>query len=252
MDSKVTEVSNVIQKACGMVDGFAKSKGLIITAMQKSEMPKWIETDEIRLKEILVEFLRATVKLTHFGTVALISKVVHKTQNPRLKFQVTGTNLNLTDAVINSTLDPPPKITLGRKQPRISLLNSKNLIELFGGELKIRSKPGKASISFTMPLTVHLVPFASYSLASKAARPRPAYYFSSNRPGSFKCAKLPLCKNPAGRLKPDEPVRRERLLEQIKSGEQNGARRKHGDLCGRTKGSAALLPIFLHYSHKWR
>lgn len=136
-----------------MVEGFAQSKGLTLTVHHKTEFPRLIETDEARLKEILIELLGCGIKLTHYGTVTLVTKT---TNNDQIKWSITGTGLNLSEATVSSTLDILVTNQRDKRKPRICLFVAKPLIEAFGGTFKVRSKSGRLSyIGFTLPVTVH-------------------------------------------------------------------------------------------------
>ncbi len=119
-------------------------------------MYKFMDTDEIRLRQVLVELLGCCIKLTHYGSVVLSTQIKQKSGKDFLKFAITGTGLDLSDTLVSSALDAPIRGAKDKRQPRISLFTSKRLVETFGGTFKVRSKPGKVSlIGFTIPLKVH-------------------------------------------------------------------------------------------------
>lgn len=150
-------LNDVISQSFAMVSEFAKSKGLMLSVSHRDELPRWIESDDIRLKGILVELLSSIIRLTHYGNVSVTTKLKTKqisNTNPQdwIKWYITGTGLNLTDAIVCSQFDPPSAHIQDRKKTSIMLFISKNLIDAFGGKLRVKSKDTKGSyLSFSIP-----------------------------------------------------------------------------------------------------
>lgn len=152
MEKRKVDIRTVIQDSVALSKSFAKLKGITIEVNSKPSVPAVIETDEKRLKEIIVQHLRCMTKLTHHGKVCLKVKLMKRERKDWLKFTTTSCSTSLSDEGINNLLLEPITSFGIDRQLRISLFTSKKLIESFGGEFIIKSKEHGSSFVFILPI----------------------------------------------------------------------------------------------------
>ncbi|SDT84797.1 response regulator [Desulfobacula phenolica] len=140
----------------------AKAKGIEFKLDLKQNLPKTITTDELKLNQIIRNLMGNAVKFTEKGSVALIIS----RPDPDVKFDAKDRDRKKTIAIC--VADTGPGIPHGQLQlifeafkqvdgtisrryggTGLGLSISRELAILIGGELKVRSTPGKGSF-FTL------------------------------------------------------------------------------------------------------
>jgi two-component system sensor histidine kinase/response regulator len=135
----------------------ADQKGLELLFEYKSHLPQYIETDVRRLRQILVNLLGNAIKYTEKGRVTLriaFKEGMETTPGAtpsflsRLEFEVEDTGIGMAPEDTQRIFEPFVQLDAGRT-PRdgtgLGLTLSRNLVELLGGEIIIRSQVGKGS-----------------------------------------------------------------------------------------------------------
>eukprot|EP00826_Nyctotherus_ovalis_P064156 TRINITY_DN9405_c0_g7_i1.p1 TRINITY_DN9405_c0_g7~~TRINITY_DN9405_c0_g7_i1.p1 ORF type:complete len:266 (-),score=48.38 TRINITY_DN9405_c0_g7_i1:97-894(-) len=155
--TNLVTVKEIVQESFELVNELAKSKGLALSVSSEGEIPEAITTDKQRLKLILTELLECTVRLVHRGNVTLIVKPKEVRGITLLKWKITGTGLDLSNAVVTNLLDSSAQHSevslLDKRSPCINLFVSKKLIEAFNGFFKVKAKSRKGSyICFSTPV----------------------------------------------------------------------------------------------------
>nr|WP_242018435.1 cache domain-containing protein [Pseudanabaena sp. FACHB-1998] len=161
----------------------ANSKSLQLTFKRSRETPQWINTDEGKLRQILINLLSNAIKFTNVGSITLSVEVL----DPRDSFLELANLENLA----NNDLEPPPmdspiflrlaiadtgdgipshlleKIFEAFEQTDIGKLASegtglglpisRKFAELLGGAITVTSKLGNGSV-FRLLLPIHIPP----------------------------------------------------------------------------------------------
>lgn len=150
MDVSVAEVEaeTIARK---LVRGFevqAKSKGLLISA-EVSRDAGVLHTDEVRLEQILRNFLSNAVKFTEQGKVTLSVKA----QGDKIAFAVKDTGIGIAATEQDNVFEAFRQAdgTISRKYggTGLGLSISRELADLLGGTITLESMPGKGS-TFTL------------------------------------------------------------------------------------------------------
>jgi len=128
----------------------AENKNIQLQASIGNEIPKIINGDTLRLKQILLNLINNAIKFTEKGTVSL--KINSKTlddKNVAIQFEICDTGIGIADNQINNIFkryaqannqlnDNIPSSGLG-------LTIVKNLVELQGGKIEVKSKVGSGT-----------------------------------------------------------------------------------------------------------
>ncbi|OPX54263.1 PAS domain S-box-containing protein [Oceanospirillum multiglobuliferum] len=121
-------------------------------------IPKLLNGDILRLRQILTNLASNAVKFTHKGQVK-ISVYCHDLNSDQinLQFIVQDTGIGISEAQQQQLFSPfmqaDRSITRTYGGTGLGLAISKQLVELLGGQLSMESEPGKGSrFSFEVPL----------------------------------------------------------------------------------------------------
>jgi len=139
----------------GIVDEFqlrAAHGKLRFTHEIHGVLPQWIETDPLRLRQVLYNLLVNAMKFTAQGEVALRVYVNPK----RLRFEVKDTGKGIAKEDLPSVFKPFYQATntnVTGQGVGLGLYISKQIVELLGGEITVASELDRGStFSFEIPL----------------------------------------------------------------------------------------------------
>lgn len=140
--------------ALGVLALKAEEKHLRLTLHVASNVPSKVTGDPWRLRQILVNLLGNAVKFTHSGSVQLI---VWKGPESTIGFHVIDTGIGIApdklDAIFDAFRQANASTTRQYGGTGLGLSISRHLAQLMGGDLNVRSTPGKgASFTLTLPL----------------------------------------------------------------------------------------------------
>ncbi|NLX99978.1 MAG: PAS domain S-box protein [Rhodopirellula sp.] len=128
----------------------AQAKNLPLVVEYAGPMPRQIETDPVRLRQILINLVGNAVKFTEVGSVRLIVRFQPAGDHPaEMHFDVVDTGIGMTRANIDTLFRPFTQgdTSTSRKfgGSGLGLAISKRLAELLGGDVAVTSAPGKGS-----------------------------------------------------------------------------------------------------------
>jgi signal transduction histidine kinase/ActR/RegA family two-component response regulator len=157
VESLVGSPMQIVRDVIEMVRPSAEAKYLKLDVQMKAPVPRMIRTDPMRLRQSLLNLVGNAIKFTQEGGVTVIVSMATPTYaaDPILQIDVidTGVGINeeqqkqLFKAFLQSDATTTPK--LGGTGLGLSI--AKEMAKLLGGDLTVRSSPGKGSI-FTFSL----------------------------------------------------------------------------------------------------
>ncbi len=119
----------------------AQQKGIFLSYEIVYSLPKFVRTDEKRLRQILLNLLSNAIKFTDQGIVRF--KVIY--YEGIIRFEIEDTGIGISKQNGDKTKQ------LGGTGLELSI--SKQLVELIGGKLQVKSIPNKGSLFwFEIPL----------------------------------------------------------------------------------------------------
>ena len=134
------------------------------------QLPKYISADYTRLKQVLVNLVGNAIKFTAAGGcfVLLLKGKNISESNYQIDFSVIDTGVGIPETSLESLFNPfiqaDGSITRNFGGTGLGLSICKNLIDLMGGEIKVKSREGIGSV-FTFNLLVEEPNFSQESLA---------------------------------------------------------------------------------------
>ncbi|MCU0544210.1 MAG: AAA family ATPase [Oscillatoriaceae cyanobacterium Prado104] len=139
----------------------ANQKGIAFNCKFQSSMPRAIAADEKKLRQILINLIGNAVKFTETGGVTF--KILatncptggdeHEAATPkvRIRFQIEDTGIGIAADELSKIFSPFEQVGNTRSQTEgtgLGLAISRQLVEIMGGEVKVKSVLGRGSIFY--------------------------------------------------------------------------------------------------------
>ncbi len=164
---------HIIADIVSLMNVRAEEKKLELEIAFESELPKLIETDGKRLRQILLNLVGNAIKFTPDGKVRLIARYDH--DKNLLAMAVEDTGIGIDSAKLDNLFEPftqaDGSITRTFGGTGLGLTISHRLAEVLGGKIEVESTPGQGS-TFTLvidPGQIDDVEFAIPSSVQKAS-----------------------------------------------------------------------------------
>jgi len=138
----------------------ASGKGLDYECTVSSEIDEAYIGDEMKLQQILVNLLSNAVKFTQKGKVSLdIEQIGRVSNQAKVRFIVNDTGIGMSDMFMQKLFQPFEQADSTTTTPfggtGLGLAITKNLVELMGGMIRVRSILGVGTeFTVDLPLTV--------------------------------------------------------------------------------------------------
>ena len=138
----------------------AEDKGLELLFVQDKNLPRYIKSDESKLRQILINLLSNAIKFTKQGMVELQVKILDQDEKvTNLLFEVIDTGVGIEETEIKSLFEPFVQTASGIKSQQgtgLGLAISRKFAQLMGGNITVTSKLGQGS-TFRVNLPVQSV-----------------------------------------------------------------------------------------------
>jgi signal transduction histidine kinase/CheY-like chemotaxis protein len=144
------ETRALAAQALTNVAPWAKQKGLEISTRVEDDVPAWVEADDGRIRQILLNLLGNAVKFTDSGSVALhLSCAPLSADRVRLIYAVTDTGIGISDEQRKRLFQvfQQGDDSMSRKYggTGLGLAISIRLARLMGGDITVESEAGSGS-----------------------------------------------------------------------------------------------------------
>jgi signal transduction histidine kinase/DNA-binding response OmpR family regulator len=153
----------------------AQAKGLQLIVEPAAALPRCINTDEKKLRQVLLNLLGNAVKFTDSGFVSLQVNLAEpeaeprNTENPAIQFAIEDSGSGMAPDELETLFEPFVQTESGRKTEQgtgLGLSISRKFVELMGGTIQVTSTLGRGSrFEFTIPVKL--------SAAVSTAQPQP-------------------------------------------------------------------------------
>ncbi|MEG3921623.1 PAS domain S-box protein [Microcoleus sp. T3_A4] len=160
----------------------AQKKGLQLIFDCPADLPQYIETDESKLRQVLINVVGNAIKFTAEGGVNLrlkhelvknkISPGISPSENCSLLFEVEDTGSGISAEEMNNLFKPFAQTESGKKAQEgtgLGLPISKQFVQLMGGKMTVTSTLGRGSI-FRFDVKVSLPNAVEIQVAQTARR----------------------------------------------------------------------------------
>ncbi|MBW6536723.1 MAG: response regulator [Mariniphaga sp.] len=143
-------LSHVVNTIVKLLQFRAQTKGIQLSAKLDENIPDLLIGDPHRLNQILINLVNNAIKFTGDGSVIIEVKTLSKNTNTaELLFKVTDTGIGIPEEKQQKLFKEFSQIdeSMERKYggTGLGLAICKNLVFLMGGEIGVKSQPGKGS-----------------------------------------------------------------------------------------------------------
>ena len=139
----VADVASLVRVRAG-------AKGLPFKIECTGPMPETIQTDPIRLRQILLNLIGNAVKFTEVGSVRLITQMAGDTERPAVQFDVVDTGTGMTQKQVANLFQPFTQADASTSRrfggTGLGLVISKRLANMLGGDIwVVESQPNRGT-----------------------------------------------------------------------------------------------------------
>ncbi|MEB3283202.1 MAG: PAS domain S-box protein [Lyngbya sp.] len=129
----------------------AESKGLHLNVQKNPDVPRYIRTDEMKLRQVLINLLSNAVKFTNHGSITLRVIVASPSSdhNIILNFEVEDTGVGIAPAEKTRLFEAFSQTEAGRKIQEgtgLGLTISREFVKLMGGNISVESQLNVGSL----------------------------------------------------------------------------------------------------------
>lgn len=146
-----------VTEVCDLFTAPARVKGITLTHHVEADVPLWIQTDGLRLRQILSNLLSNAVKFTDRGSVELGVDATGE----RVRFTVRDSGIGLTEEQRERLFTPYTQADATIKKryggTGLGLSISRELARLLGGDITVTSTPGQGAV-FTVEIQAPAAP----------------------------------------------------------------------------------------------
>ncbi|MCC7290783.1 MAG: response regulator [Phycisphaerales bacterium] len=151
VDAVVCAPAPLIADVLQLVSTKAAEKGLPLHLEFEGAVPVRIRSDPTRLRQILINLVGNAIKFTSAGHVRVsVRRAVTPANKPGLAIEVEDTGLGLTEEQLSRLFQPFTQADASTTRvfggTGLGLSISRRLARLLGGDVTVRSSPGKGSV----------------------------------------------------------------------------------------------------------
>jgi len=151
------DLHTLLNSTITMLSPQANDKGLNIQLHVDPNTPYLLHGDDMHLRQVLINLIGNAIKFTHEGSIDIFVRSVHEDRNnTNIYFEISDTGIGISEEAQASIFDDFTQAdnTITRKYGGTGLGTSisKQLVELLGGEIGLKSEEGVGTtMSFSLP-----------------------------------------------------------------------------------------------------
>jgi CheY-like chemotaxis protein len=149
IERRDVEIARIIADVCSLMDVRASEKNIRLETEYQFPVPETIQTDPIRLRQILVNVVGNAIKFTEKGHVKLIISLEQEEGQSRLRIEVKDTGIGMGKRQIARLFQPFSQADAATTRKfggtGLGLTISKHLSEMLGGGIEVCSVMGAGS-----------------------------------------------------------------------------------------------------------
>jgi PAS domain S-box-containing protein len=160
LESRTFDLRALVSKIVELMRFRANEKGLALELALAPDVPRWVDGDEARLRQVLINLIGNAVKFTDRGSVTLGLSVIEEAgEQARIWAEVRDTGIGIEPAKLVTIFDAFSQAddSISRRYggSGLGLTISRRLVQAMGGELHVESTPGEGSV-FYFDMTLKL------------------------------------------------------------------------------------------------
>ncbi len=152
------QISDCVSHVCDFMLPVATHKGLLLLSDIAPDVPQACLGDSGRLQQVILNLVGNAIKFTQKGYVNLRVTAYSAEGRPTVRFEVEDSGIGIPEAhqehIFNKFTQADNSTTRKFGGTGLGLAISRQLVQMMGGEIGVKSEPGKGSLFwFTMPVT---------------------------------------------------------------------------------------------------
>ncbi|MBE9010282.1 response regulator, partial [Pseudanabaenaceae cyanobacterium LEGE 13415] len=159
LNESTVDLFSLLDRSQQMFQLKAQLKGLRLILERSNTVPRYIQTDESKLRQVLLNLIGNAIKFTQSGSVILRVGVRESAPNLRLTFSVEDTGPGISSDDLDLLFKPFVQTEAGLKSQQgtgLGLPISQKFVQMMGGELTVNSEFGNGSM-FTFDIQTRVV-----------------------------------------------------------------------------------------------
>ncbi len=146
----------IIQDVVSLMRVRSAAKDLALEAIYETPIPRTIECDPLRLRQVLVNLLGNAIKFTDKGSIAIRVAITGEGADAALRVSVHDSGIGMTPEQVGQIFGAFSQVDSSATRrfggTGLGLMISKSLVEMLGGQMNVSSEPGKGStFTFALP-----------------------------------------------------------------------------------------------------
>ncbi|MBF0408182.1 MAG: response regulator [Candidatus Riflebacteria bacterium] len=158
INKEPSDLSELLQDIVEMFRPATETKKIWLRFEPSLTVPRFIETDSAKLRQILLNLIGNSIKFTRQGGITLRVDCLQNNDQANLIFEVEDTGKGISTEDINRIFDAFEQTAEGRQSQGgtgLGLAISKQYSRLLGGNISVKSEYNKGSIfQFVLPATI--------------------------------------------------------------------------------------------------
>lgn len=153
LDEKDFDLYRLLDNLKKMFQLQAEKKGLQLFFDHSCDVPQYVRTDEVKLRQVLINLLNNAIKFTQEGVVAMrvarTHKVFKNSDICQLHFEIEDTGPGIVAEELDSLFEPFEQTKTGQQAQEgsgLGLAISRQFVQLMGGEINVNSEVGQSTI----------------------------------------------------------------------------------------------------------
>ncbi len=150
------DLYNLLDTLEEMLQQKAASKGLRLRFERQADLPQYVQTDESKLRQVLINLLGNAIKFTQVGSVSLRVRGTPQT----LHFEVEDTGPGIAPSELTTVFDAFVQTATGRQSQEgtgLGLPISRKFVRLMGGDITLQTTLGQGTV-FRFDVQIALAP----------------------------------------------------------------------------------------------
>lgn len=156
LEEHTFDLPEMVEEVFDLMSGVAVNKGVELIHYFEPDVPRQIEADSTRMRQVLVNLINNALKFTTQGEVFLgVSMINDEEGKQTIKFEVCDTGIGISADKIDKLFDAFSQVDSSTTRKYggtgLGLAICKKLVCLMGGDIEVTSKVGAGScFSFTI------------------------------------------------------------------------------------------------------
>lgn len=136
----------------------AQQKELQLIVDRPEDLPRYVSTDEVKLRQILINLINNGIKFTDRGGIAVRVRSTSEGMTTNLEFEVEDTGAGIAPEELANLFKPFSQTTTGKQAESgtgLGLAIAQHFVGLMGGTIGVRSAVGQGStFAFNVKVTI--------------------------------------------------------------------------------------------------